>query len=93
MPKFKDAVKEPKNLSPRVKWLRDYFFEGTDREWNNEHNVFTTGDEWDRCYDELTYYIVPETKSFFQPFTTGFIATGKILKPESFCKDFWKNYP
>ena len=90
MPKFKDAVKEPKNLSPRVKWLRDYFFEGTDRKWNNEHNVFTNGEEWDRCYDELTYYIVPETKSFFQPFTTGFVAAGKILKPETICKDFYK---
>ncbi|MBQ7653190.1 MAG: hypothetical protein IJS93_02345 [Clostridia bacterium] len=90
MSKYKDAVKEPKNLSPRVKWLRDYFFEGTDRAWNNEHNVFTNGKEWDRCYDELTYYIVPETKSFFQPFTTGFVATGKILPAEDIRKDFFK---
>ena len=90
MSKYKDAVKEPKNLSPRVKWLRDYFFEGTDRKWNNEHNVFTNGEEWDRCYDELTYYIVPETKSFFQPFTTGFVATGKVLPVEKVAKDFYK---
>lgn len=90
MPKYNDAVKQPKNLSPRVKWLRDYFFEGTKREWNNEHSVFTTGTEWDRCYDELTYYIVPETKSFYQPFTTGFVATGKILPAETVDKNFYK---
>lgn len=29
-PKFN--IKEPKNLSPRVLWLRNYFFEGVDRE-------------------------------------------------------------
>ncbi len=87
MPKYEDAVKQPKNLSPRVKWLRDYFFEGTERAWNNEYNVFTLGTEWDRCYDELSYYIVPETKTFFQPFTTGFRATGKILPVDD---DFFK---
>lgn len=79
MPKYEDAIKQPKNLSPRVQWLRDYFFQGTERAWNNEYSVFTNGREWDRSYDELTYYIVPETMSFFQPFTTGFVAAGKIL--------------
>ena len=83
----KDVIKQPKNLSPRVQWLRDYFFEGTEREWNNEYNVFTNGKEWDRCFDELSYYIVPETKAFFQPFTTGFVATGKVLPVD---KDFFK---
>lgn len=90
MPNHDDAIKQPKNLSPRVQWLRDYFFRGTSRAWNNENNVFTTGDKWDRCYDELTYYIVPETKSFYQPFTTGYIAAGKILPAESIVKDFYK---
>ncbi|MBR1747406.1 MAG: hypothetical protein IJ735_04265 [Clostridia bacterium] len=90
MPQHDDAIKQPKNLSPRVQWLRDYFFQGTNRAWNNENNVFTTGDKWDRCYDELTYYIVPETKSFFQPFTTGYVAAGKILPGEAVAKDFYK---
>lgn len=90
MPKYNDAIKQPKNLSPRVKWLRDYFFEGTTRKWNNENNVFTTGENWDCCYDELTFYIVPETKSFYQPFTTGYIAAGKILPPEKISADFYK---
>ncbi|HZJ90719.1 MAG TPA: pyruvate formate lyase family protein, partial [Oscillospiraceae bacterium] len=79
MAKYKNAVKEPKNLSPRVQWLRDYFFEGVERAWNNEYNIFTNGREWDRCYDELTYHIVPETVAFYQPFTTGFLAAGKIV--------------
>lgn len=79
MPKYENAVKQPENLSPRVQWLRDYFFEGAEREWNNENNTFTNGKEWDRCYDELSYYIVPETKSFYQPFTTGYVAAGKIV--------------
>ena len=90
MPKYNDAIKQPKNLSPRVKWLRDYFFEGTERKWNNENNVFTNGKKWDRCYDELTFYIVPETKSFFQPFTTGYVAAGKILPVEKVAKNFFK---
>lgn len=87
MSKHNDAIKQPKNLSPRVQWLRDYFFEGTEREWNNEYNVFTNGNDWDRCFDELSYYIVPETKAFFQPFTTGFVASGKVVPVD---KDFFK---
>lgn len=79
MPKFENAIKQPKNLSPRVKWLRDYFFEGIDRPWNNEYSCFTNGKPWDRCFDELTYHIVPETLQFFQPFTSGFVAAGKIV--------------
>lgn len=79
MAKYNDAIKQPKNLSPRVKWLRDYFFEGADRAWNNENNAFTNGRVWDRCYDELTYYIVPETRTFFQPFTASYVAGAKIV--------------
>lgn len=79
MPKYENAIKQPKNLSPRVKRLRDYFFEGVGREWNNEYNTFTNGLKWDRSFDEITYHIVPETLAFFQPFTTGFIAAGKIV--------------
>lgn len=87
MSEHNDAIKQPKNLSLRVQWLRDYFFEGTEREWNNEYNVFTNGNDWDRCFDELSYYIVPETKAFFQPFTTGFVASGKVVPVD---KDFFK---
>jgi len=36
--KTKYQIKESRNLSPRVKWLRDYYFKGVDRKWNNEYN-------------------------------------------------------
>ncbi|HRR89239.1 MAG TPA: pyruvate formate lyase family protein, partial [Eubacteriales bacterium] len=61
-------IKQPKNLSPRVEWLRNYFFEGVEREWNNEYRVFTTGTPWDEMYNEVTYYIVPETFAFMGAF-------------------------
>jgi formate C-acetyltransferase len=37
------AIKEPKGLSKRVLWLRDYYFRGNDRAWNNEYTSWTTG--------------------------------------------------
>jgi len=33
-PRYK--IKVPKNLSPRVQWLRDYYFQGNQIKWNNE---------------------------------------------------------
>ena len=40
-PKY--TVKEPRNLSPRIRWLRDYYFQGVERSWNNEWTSWTTG--------------------------------------------------
>ena len=37
------TLKEPLNLSERVRWLRDYYFEGVKRNWNNEFTAWTTG--------------------------------------------------
>ena len=34
------TIKAPKNLSPRVQWLRDYYFQGVQREWNNEFTAW-----------------------------------------------------
>lgn len=34
-------IKEPKQLSDRIMWLRDYFFKGNDRKWNNEFTAWT----------------------------------------------------
>ena len=82
MTKQSDSIKQPKNLSPRVKWLRDFYFEGANRVWNNEINAFTNGRDWDQCYDELSYYIVPETKETFQSTATGYLAAGKIVPVE-----------
>ncbi|MHA1466870.1 MAG: pyruvate formate lyase family protein [Promethearchaeota archaeon] len=59
-------IAEPHDLSPRSKWLRDYYFKGTDREWNNEFMAFTTGTDWDIIWYEGDYYIVPEVHNFIQ---------------------------
>ncbi|MFW9993716.1 MAG: pyruvate formate lyase family protein [Candidatus Odinarchaeota archaeon] len=57
-PEYKLA--EPHGLSTRSKWLRDYYFKGVEREWNNEYMSFTTGLSGDRLWSEMDYYIVPE---------------------------------
>ena len=40
-------IAEPHDLSKRSKWLRDYFYKGRGRKWNNQFSPFTTGTEWD----------------------------------------------
>jgi len=56
-------IKEPKSLSTRVQWLRDYYFEGVKRKWNNEFTSWTTGTPWDFQYNELYNY--NGTKTYF----------------------------
>jgi pyruvate-formate lyase len=84
-PKY--AVKEPRNLSPRIQWLRDYYFQGLNRTWNNEWLSWTTGTPWDFQYEELPYYIVPETYAFFSTFRAAF---KQAARPVSLPPDFWK---
>ncbi len=79
-------IKQPHHLSPRIQWLRDYYFQGTEREWNNEFTCWTTGTPWDVVYDEISYYIVPETYAFLQTFTSSARqAARSVPLPE----DFW----
>jgi formate C-acetyltransferase len=80
------AIKAPSNLSPRIQWLRDYYFSGTKRAWNNEFTSWTTGTPWDFQFNELTFYIVPETYTFFPTFRAAFRQTARRidLHPE-----FW----
>ena len=85
--KYENAVKKPGNLSPRVKWLRDYYFAGTRRKWNNEYNPYTTGTPWDTQFDELTYYIVPETYTFLPTFTQSFKQISQVVPVDD---AFWK---
>ena len=61
-------IKKPENLSPRIQWLRDYYFQGVNRRWNNEATSWTTGTDWDFQYEEISFYIVPETYAFFSTF-------------------------
>ncbi len=48
-------IKAPHHLSDRIQWLRDYYFEGASRAWNNEFTCWTTGTPDDVLYDETTY--------------------------------------
>jgi pyruvate-formate lyase len=83
-PKF--AIKEPKLLSERVRWLRDYYFQGVNRKWNNEYSSWTTGTPWDFQYNELSFYIVPETYFYIPTFRSSFKQTAKPVKLHP---DFW----
>ena len=56
----KRGIAEPHNLSPRIRYLRDYYFLGSERKWNNEYTAWGTGTPWDLQYFEVSYYIVPE---------------------------------
>ena len=80
------AIKTPANLSPRIAWLRDYYFQGVGRAWNNEYTSWTTGTPWDFQYDELTFYIVPETYAFLQTFRSAF---QQVARPVGLHPDFW----
>lgn len=66
------AVKQPGKLSSRVKHLRDYYFEGVGRDWNNEYSAYSTGTPWDRQFNEIDYFIVPETYAFLTTFGSSF---------------------
>jgi len=79
-------IKQPGLLSDRVRWLRDYYFQGVNRKWNNEYISYTTGTPWDFQYNELSFYIVPETYFYIPTFRSSFkqLATPVQLHP-----DFW----
>lgn len=82
---YTTAIKQPGRLSPRVKWLRDYYFEGTDRKWNNEYTVYTTGTPWDVQFDEISYFIVPETYAFLKSFVVSCRQSAqKVAVPDDF---------
>lgn len=83
-PRF--AIKMPENISPRIQWLRDYYFRGVERPWNNEYTSWTTGTPWDFQYNELSFYIVPETYAFLQTFRSSF---KQMARPVSLPNEFW----
>ena len=63
----KESRKEPKfpiaqahDLLPRSKWLRDYYFSGFKRKWNNLFMFFTTGLDWDLLLNEAEFYVAPD---------------------------------
>ena len=60
---------------------------GLNRTWNNEYTSWTTGTPWDFQYNELTFYIVPETYTFLQTFRSSF---EQIARPVNLHPEFWK---
>jgi pyruvate-formate lyase len=82
----KYEIKTTSNLSPRVQRLRDFFFQGVHRAWNNEFKPWTTGTAWDFQYHEFTYYIVPETYFYLPTFKSSF---KQIAKTVNLHPDFW----
>ncbi len=82
--KFK--IKQPFNLSPRVQWLRDYFFLGNQRPWNNAWTTWTTGTPWDLQYNEALYYIVPEAFMLLATMKAGFRLSARTVELPS---GFW----
>ncbi len=80
------TIKTPGNLSPRITWLRDYYFEGVNRAWNNEFTAWTTGTDWDFQFEEISFYIVPETYAFFPTFRASF---KQLAREVTLHSDFW----
>jgi len=79
-------IKEPKNLSPRIQWLRDYYFQGVKRAWNNEFTSWSTGTPWDLQYQEMTYYIVPEVYMLIDTLNGSYHQAAKNVKLHD---NFW----
>jgi pyruvate-formate lyase len=80
------SIKTPGTLSSRIRWLRDYYFQGVSRTWNNEYSSWTTGTPWDFQYNELSFYIVPETYAFLQTFRASF---NQVARPVALDPAFW----
>lgn len=81
-----DQTLDKQKNSDRIQWLRDYYFLGNKREWNNEYTVWSTGTPWDLQYHEFTYYIVPETYLMFDVMRGGYAQASRRIPIEP---DFW----
>ena len=79
-------IREPRDLTPRIQWLRDYYFKGTDREWNNEFVAWSTGTAWDVQFNEMNFYIVPETYALMQTLRSSFRQAARTVE---LGKGFW----
>ncbi len=79
-------IKKPEKLSGRISWLREYYFKGTERAWNNEFTAWTTGTPWDIQFNEMTFYIVPETYMLMQTMVSSYRQAARTVALD---KDFW----
>jgi pyruvate-formate lyase len=88
----KYAIAKPHDLSPRSKWLRDYYFKGTERKWNNQYMPFTTGTDWDLIFEESNMYIVPEAHLYLGNKGKGAFESSmrSMALPIKLQENFWK---
>ncbi len=84
--KYDHPIKEPEGLSPRIQWLRDYYFQGAERAWNNEFIAWTTGTAWDVQFNEMSFYIVPETYTLMQTLRGSYRQAARKIDLHP---DFW----
>ena len=84
--KYDHPIKEPQGLSPRIQWLRDYYFQGAERAWNNEFIAWTTGTAWDVQFNEMSFYIVPETYTLLQTLRGSYRQAARKIDLHP---DFW----
>lgn len=81
------TIKEPKGLSGRIRWLRDYYFKGVKRAWNNEFTSWSTGTPWDTQFPEFTFYIVPEVYLLIDTLNGTYHQAARSVKLHD---DFWR---
>ncbi len=53
-------------LSPRVRWLREQYWDFYNRAYTNEVRAFTAGTPWDQVYAPWNWTNVPEMLMFFE---------------------------
>jgi formate C-acetyltransferase len=85
-PKTHYPIKQPAGLSDRISWLREYYFKGTERAWNNEYSAWSTGTSWDVQFNEINFYIVPETYMLLQTIRSSYRQAARSVKLH---EDFW----
>ena len=86
LPQYDHPIKEPRGLSARIQWLRDYYFKGTERAWNNEFLAWSSGTAWDVQFNEMSFYIVPETYALLQTLRGSYRQAARNIDLH---KDFW----
>jgi hypothetical protein len=88
-PKFEIA--KAHDLLPRSKWLRDYYFSGYKRKWNNQFMFFTTGVDWDVILYEAEFYVGPEVLDMVGTKGKGaYYSAESMAIPVKLTDDFWQ---
>ena len=52
--------------------------------WNNEYTSWTTGTPWDIIYNELTFYIVPETYTLLNTLGASYLQAARPVSLPGF---------